>query len=386
MTNTAKYPGAIPARWRSGDPTVATSGSTFLTGSSWGRWEGALAVAELKNTGVRVLSMTPDGRVTADEQMPSLDGSLGRIRTVQTGPGGGVYVSTSNGTSDRVVRVDPVAHPQQWTPGLDVSPSGVSSVLRGSQVTAFVRGTDDRVWYTSQAGAGGAFSSFRSVPGTIASAPAAVTWDGSRIDLFARSTAGHLIHTWSTGSGYHSWEDLGGELTSAPTAVSLSAGTLDVLARTSGDVLSRRRWDGARWTPWVSVGGILASAPAASADRGAGTIRVLVRGTNASLYEAVLTSTGVRSGFGSLGRQTWSAAGIGQGAAPTMVTRNDATPVVTQGSFATAIGGMLTGAPSVTSRAATSYVVLGRGADGALWTYDGRATRYRWARVGGALR
>jgi glucose/arabinose dehydrogenase len=63
MTDTAQFPSAVRARWSSGVPTVATSGATFLTGSAWGKWEGALAVAELKNTGVRVLSMTPGPRV-----------------------------------------------------------------------------------------------------------------------------------------------------------------------------------------------------------------------------------------------------------------------------------------------------------------------------------
>ncbi len=386
MTDTATYPAAIRARWSSGNPTVATSGATFLTGSSWGRWEGALAVAELKNTGVRVLSMTPDGRVTADEQMGPLDGTIGRIRTVQTGPGGAVYGSTSNGTGDRLVRIDPVATPKAWTAGLDVSPSGASAVTLGSQVRVFVRGTDNRVWYATQAAAGGAFSPWKSVPGTVASAPAAMTWDGTRVDLFARGSNGHLLHTYSNARGFHAWEDLGGSLTSAPSAASLSTGTLDVVARVSGDSLARRRWDGTHWTAWEGLGGIISSAPTATADPAAGTVTVLARGRNANLYDLVLTSGGIRRAWTGSARQTWSAAGAAQGPAPLLVTRNDATPVVVNGSFATAIGGLLTGAPTVATRGSGSYVVLGRGTDGALWAYDGRAGRYRWSKVGGALR
>lgn len=387
MTDTVTYPAAIRAKWRSGSPTVATSGATFLTGAAWGRWEGALAVAELKNQGVRVLSLTPDGRVIGNEQLSKLDDTIGRIRTVQSAAGGAVYVSTSNGGgNDRISRVDPVAPAlTRWSPGLDVSPSGVATVLRGSAVTAFVRGTDNRVWYTTQSAAGGAFSGFRFIPGTIASAPAAVTWGGSRVDLFAKGSNGHLLHTYSTGGAYHAWEDVGGALTSAPSAASLSTGTIDIVARTTGDALSRIRWDGARWTPWTQVGGVLSAAPAASADRAAGTVSVVVRGTNGQIFRVVLSATGVAGGFTNLGRLTWSGPTLAQGPTPVMVSRNGQTPVITQGSFATAIGGLLSGAPAVTSRSATSYVVLGRGTDNALYAYDGRGGHYTWSKVGGVL-
>ena len=76
MTDPTKFPDAIPATWSSGHPTVAISGATFLTGSGWGLWEGALAVAELKNAGVRILMLTQDGRVRAQAQLAALDEHL----------------------------------------------------------------------------------------------------------------------------------------------------------------------------------------------------------------------------------------------------------------------------------------------------------------------
>lgn len=42
MTDTKRYPKAKTARWRSGSPTVAPSGATFLNGSQWGDWNGHL--------------------------------------------------------------------------------------------------------------------------------------------------------------------------------------------------------------------------------------------------------------------------------------------------------------------------------------------------------
>jgi glucose/arabinose dehydrogenase len=105
MTDLTKFPGAVRARWSSGSPTVATSGATFLTGIGWGPWNGALAVAELKNAGVRLLSLSSDGTLRAQAQLVALDDTYGRIRTVQSGPGGALFVTTSNGTNDRVLRL-----------------------------------------------------------------------------------------------------------------------------------------------------------------------------------------------------------------------------------------------------------------------------------------
>ncbi|MEO8750307.1 MAG: PQQ-dependent sugar dehydrogenase [Allobranchiibius sp.] len=110
MTDTGKFPDAVPARWSSGASTVATCGITFLEGAAWGRWQGAIAVAELKNKGVRILSLDLAGNVIRDERMPELTQKYGRIRTVQTGPGGSLYVTTDNGDGqDRVLRVAPRA-------------------------------------------------------------------------------------------------------------------------------------------------------------------------------------------------------------------------------------------------------------------------------------
>lgn len=54
MTDTRRYPGATGAKWRSGSPTVATSGGTFISGSKWGSWNGRLAVAMLKGEGIKM--------------------------------------------------------------------------------------------------------------------------------------------------------------------------------------------------------------------------------------------------------------------------------------------------------------------------------------------
>lgn len=107
MTDRTKYPKAVPAIWRSGRPTVATSGLSFLDGRRWETWNGALAVAELKGADVRLLFLDKAGKVTSTRTMPGAD-RFGRIRTVQQGPDGLLYLTTSNGGGqDRIIRVTP---------------------------------------------------------------------------------------------------------------------------------------------------------------------------------------------------------------------------------------------------------------------------------------
>src|SRR3954452_25617802 len=106
MTDRRKFPRPLRAVWSSGRRTVATSWITFLSGSRWGSWRGALAVGQLKGTGIPLIFLDAGGSVRSTRMVPGTT-AYGRIRTVQTGPGGALYFTTSNGSSDRIVRVTP---------------------------------------------------------------------------------------------------------------------------------------------------------------------------------------------------------------------------------------------------------------------------------------
>lgn len=107
MTDLDTFPDAVEAVWSSGRPTHATSGAVFLEGGQWGDWEGSLAVAELKGSGVTVL--TVDGQsVTGAARVAELDGTHGRLRSLTLGPDGALWVTTSDGEGrDEVLRVTP---------------------------------------------------------------------------------------------------------------------------------------------------------------------------------------------------------------------------------------------------------------------------------------
>jgi glucose/arabinose dehydrogenase len=102
MTDTRRHPGATSAKWRSGSPTVATCGATFLSGSRWQSWNGVLAVAMLKGQGVKLMFIDRSGKIYKTQNILR---SYGRIRTVQQGPDGALYFTTSKGSDDGIYRV-----------------------------------------------------------------------------------------------------------------------------------------------------------------------------------------------------------------------------------------------------------------------------------------
>ena len=98
MTNFALPGKQYAARWSSGDPTLATSGGTFVPTSGWGRWSGALAVGVLKSTQVRFIKLDSTGHLLWSAA-PAILTRFGRIRCVFADRDGSLLITTSNGGS-----------------------------------------------------------------------------------------------------------------------------------------------------------------------------------------------------------------------------------------------------------------------------------------------
>jgi glucose/arabinose dehydrogenase len=97
----------VKARWRSGDPTLATSGGSFVNGAKWGALNGALAVACLKASRVVFLTFDSKGKLLNVRQPKALR-QFGRIRQVSTSQNGDLLVTTDNGGgNDVILRVSP---------------------------------------------------------------------------------------------------------------------------------------------------------------------------------------------------------------------------------------------------------------------------------------
>jgi glucose/arabinose dehydrogenase len=105
MTDKTRFPDAIDAIWSSGRPTQAPSGGTIINGTVWKGWDGALAMAVMKDKHLKILRLNDDNKVTKEEKV--LVGTYGRIRSVTQGPDNALYLSTDNGSDDKVIKLSP---------------------------------------------------------------------------------------------------------------------------------------------------------------------------------------------------------------------------------------------------------------------------------------
>lgn len=96
----------VEARWRSGIPTVATSGAVWVRGRKWGAYNGTLAVATLKGSRLLFMKFDSSGNHLWTRTPPALT-RFGRLRSVTRAPNNNLLVTTSNGTNDVVLRVRP---------------------------------------------------------------------------------------------------------------------------------------------------------------------------------------------------------------------------------------------------------------------------------------
>lgn len=104
MTDLTKFPTAQVAVWSSGFPTIAPSGGTFVTGSQWAGWDGALAMAVLKGQQLRVLALDENGTTVTQQWTDITD--RGRLRVAVQGPDGDLYLTT-DANPGAILRVEP---------------------------------------------------------------------------------------------------------------------------------------------------------------------------------------------------------------------------------------------------------------------------------------
>jgi aldose sugar dehydrogenase len=103
-----QIPGAVPAVWSSGSPTIATSGGDFLSGDQWGGYDGILLLGVQKDTGVLGLRLGPGGELVGQFRVPELEDTYGRVRTPLQGRDGALYLTTDNGGGeDQLLKVTP---------------------------------------------------------------------------------------------------------------------------------------------------------------------------------------------------------------------------------------------------------------------------------------
>lgn len=105
MTDLKRFPNAIPAKWESGDTTEAVCAATFLSGPQWGDLDGDLVVTALKGAKVILFKLDDQANVRSIAIPPEFNDKFGRLRAARQGPDGALYITTSNGSDDKLLRV-----------------------------------------------------------------------------------------------------------------------------------------------------------------------------------------------------------------------------------------------------------------------------------------
>ena len=94
-------------RWHSGGSTIATSGGAFVKGNAWQGFRNHLFVAQLKQSDLRRFRLL-DGGADVDYTATYFNDRWGRLRAAVLGPGNRLFLTTSNGSGDRVIRITAV--------------------------------------------------------------------------------------------------------------------------------------------------------------------------------------------------------------------------------------------------------------------------------------
>ncbi|GHH54539.1 PQQ-dependent sugar dehydrogenase [Lentzea cavernae] len=97
MTDLQRFPDAVPAVWSSGSPTEAICQAAF--------WNGKLAITALKGSKLLLFTLDATGKVQNVSIPEELNDKYGRLRAARTAPDGSLYVTSSNGTDDKLLRL-----------------------------------------------------------------------------------------------------------------------------------------------------------------------------------------------------------------------------------------------------------------------------------------
>ncbi|MGZ3140865.1 PQQ-dependent sugar dehydrogenase [Lentzea chajnantorensis] len=97
MTDLQRFPDAVPAVWSSGSPTEAICQAAF--------WGGKLAITALKGSKLLLFTLDEAGKVRDVSIPEELNDRYGRLRAARTSPDGALYVTTSNGSGDKLLKL-----------------------------------------------------------------------------------------------------------------------------------------------------------------------------------------------------------------------------------------------------------------------------------------
>ncbi len=101
MTDTQRFPQALPPAWNNQQRSQGMGPIAFLDGAQWKAWNGRLAVSLMRAQRLDVLSLDAQGMASAAEtaDLPAL-----RLRSLMPGPDGALWASSDDG---RILKITP---------------------------------------------------------------------------------------------------------------------------------------------------------------------------------------------------------------------------------------------------------------------------------------
>jgi len=169
----------------------------------------------------------------------------------------------------------------------------------------FVRGSNNAIWTNTYPYDTGSWLGWVSLGGVLTSAPAATYTSEGRLTVFARGTDNKIWHKWYDG-GWSGWTKVGTStrtFTSAPAATVTNSRRLTVFARGTDNAIWHTWYDKSlsSWVEWVSLGGSLSSAPTATVNQ-TGRLTVFAIASNGAMYQNFYNdATQAWSGWTSIG-------------------------------------------------------------------------------------
>ncbi len=260
--------------------------------------------------------------------------------------------------------------------------SHVDVIVRGGNGGAARRSTDD----------GTTWSPYADLPGSmsVTSRIVAATRSSGEVVAIARNQSAGLGWQVVGGPG---WDSVPAVITSDPAAAADGSGGVHVIVRGSDNSYLEQVLTGSSWSGWEALGGIFTSDPAVAFDPTSGHVFAVGRGGNGSYF---VNERGASwSGWTSLGGTFTSdpaivadstgrilVVGRGPGNAFFVSTRTGGT-----WSAFESLGGTLTSDPTVVADEAGNVYVFGRGGNGAYYetVRDTAGTWSSWAGLGGVL-
>ena len=257
---------------------------------------------------------SPDG-TTWPTSLAPLNGTLTSAPSAVS-PSDGLIDVFVRGTDSRLWEINTTDHGATWSAWTPVAHNGLIATNSGPSVVAFsstglaafIRGTDNAMWWATSTNGGSSWSAWSSLKGTLTSAPGATATKETnyQFGVFVRGSDGAIWYKHYISGGWDSWTSVGGAVLNGTSPAAYNWGNSQIgWLFTGTDGNCYRYWAG-NTKGQEDVGGALTSSPSAVAKAN-GFIDVFARGSSgqfAALYQNSFNYPAYPGGWG-----VWTALG-----------------------------------------------------------------------------